>query len=284
MSSPSPLRNVLRRLPLGARRRIEFAYTQRRIPRFNRPLTFSEKINWRILHDRRPQLAWTCDKLSMKEHAAEVPGLRIPQTLWSGLDLRELNTVDLPEHWVLKPNHRSQLVHFGTGRPDIPALLQLTESWLTSVQSELGEWAYAQARPMFFVEEMLTAPGAPPTDYKFLVFDGRVHSLLVNTGRFVDHHIRFYRPDWTPMDATLGGFKLGPILPRPVNLDDMLTVAGRLGRPFDFIRIDLYSIDGQTVFGEYTPYPQGGLEAITPLSYDRELGDAWTLPDLSSRP
>lgn len=31
-----------------------------------------------------------------------------------------------------------------------------------------------------------------------------------------------------------------------------------LGRRFDFMRIDLYDVDGGVSFGEITPYPDGG--------------------------
>ena len=48
----------------------------------------------------------------MKEYALkEAPaGLHIPLTIWSGSDIRGLETAELPEHCVLKPNHRTGLV------------------------------------------------------------------------------------------------------------------------------------------------------------------------------
>jgi hypothetical protein len=97
-------------MPVELRRRALFLYCNRRFPHFKKPLTFNDKVNWRILTDRRPLLEWTCDKLAMKERACGVPGLRIPRTYWAGTDLRELAAAELPEHWVLKPNHRTGLV------------------------------------------------------------------------------------------------------------------------------------------------------------------------------
>jgi hypothetical protein len=58
----------------------------------------------------------------------------------------------------------------------------------------------------------------------------------------------------------------------------MLAVAKEIGRPFDFIRVDLYSIDGETVFGEVTPYPGSGFDRLVPESFDAELGAWWELP------
>ena len=74
LSRPQRLRGTARsivyRLPVGLERRLLFTYYNRRLPRFGRPVTFSDKVNWRILNDRRPVLEWTCDKLAMKEYAA----------------------------------------------------------------------------------------------------------------------------------------------------------------------------------------------------------------------
>src|SRR5258707_478012 len=111
--------SAIYKLPTGASRRALFASTHRRMPHFRKPLTFSDKVNWRILNDRRPLLEWTCDKLAMKEHARHVPGLHIPDTLWAGTDLRELTSARLPEHWILKPDHRTGLVYFGHGQARI---------------------------------------------------------------------------------------------------------------------------------------------------------------------
>jgi hypothetical protein len=270
-------------LPPGLRRRMLFVYFNRRLPRFIRPVTFNDKINWRILNDRRPLLEWTCDKLSMKDHVSQVApaGLHVPRTIWSGLNVRELQEADLPEHWVLKPNHRSGLVYFGHGRPDHDRLSARTAAWLETFESKRkGEWAYAMARPMFLVEELLGAPGAAPPDYKFFVFDGEVAAIQVDVDRHREHRRRIYRRDWSPLDVRYGPYELAAVTaPRP-NLARMLRIAEQLGRPFDFIRVDLYDINGVIEFGELTPYPSGGLDRFVPATLDFELGSAWTLPGL----
>jgi hypothetical protein len=171
------------RLPVQSSRRALFMHFNRRLPHFQNPVTFNEKVNWRILNDRRLLLEWTCDKLAMKERVRTVPGLRVPRTIWAGTDVRELEGTQLPEHWVLKPNHRSGIVCFGHGRPDTSSLTAITRKWLRSAQSEdLHEWAYSRAQRLLLVEDLLGAPGSPPQDYKYFVFAGSI----VPTG----HHWR----------------------------------------------------------------------------------------------
>ncbi|HEV2639116.1 MAG TPA: ATP-grasp fold amidoligase family protein [Actinocrinis sp.] len=273
------------RLPTGLERRLLFVYHNRKLPHFSKPVTFSDKVNWRILHDRRPLLEWTCDKLAMKDYAekAGLERLRAPRTIWSGSDLSELRTADLSEHWVLKPNHRSGLIYFGTGPADLRELSTVTATWLDPFESsKMREWAYATARPLFLVEELLGPPGSPPPDYKIFVFDGQP-DLIEMVNRYDGNQQRLYRADWTPLDVLYGPQEIAPIAPRPPELDRMLDIARRLGEPFDFIRVDLYDlsdVDGSIVFGELTPYPCGGLERFRPASFDVELGRKWQLPTL----
>jgi hypothetical protein len=275
-------RSVVYRLPAGLERRLLYVYYNRKIPRFGRPVTFSDKVNWRILNDRRPLLEWTCDKLAMKDYAgkAGLEFLRVPHTIWSGSDIGELSDVDLPGHWVLKPNHRSGLIYFGTGQADYRELSKVTANWLDAFESsKMREWAYAMARPMFLVEELLGPPGSPPPDYKIFVFNGQP-DVIEMINRYDGHHNRLYRPDWSPLDVLYGTWGIAPIAPPPPELDRMLDIAQRLGQPFDFIRVDLYDVDGAIVFGELTPYPCGGLERFRPASFDIELGEKWQLPAL----
>ena len=288
MTQRSGLREVslslIYRLPPGVERRVLFAVAHRRLPHFRRPVTFSDKINWRILNDRRPLLEWTCDKLAMKDYALkEAPaGLDVPRTIWSGSDIRDLETAELPEHWVLKPNHRTGLIYFGKGRPDHRELSAVTAAWLSAFEaSQLREWAYSKARPMLLAEELMGTPGTPPRDYKFFVFDGKVAVVDMHTDRYTVHQARTYWPDWSPLDVVMSGSDgQAPVGPPPPNLDQMLEIAAQLGRPFDFMRVDLYDDNGVIKFGELTPYPCSGLLRFIPASFDTELGKAWTLPAL----
>lgn len=271
--------------PLGAKRRALFICFNYRLPRFRNPTTFNDKVNWRILNDHRPVLDWTCDKLAMKERARAIAGLRVPRTYWAGSDVRELEDVPLPPHWVLKPNHRSGSVHFGHGTPDTTRLCELTAGWLRPYQAvSYGEWAYSRARPLLLAEEVIGEPGPAPPDYKFFVFGGEVAAIQVDTDRHTEHRRRLYLPDWSPLDVRCGPFELAPVQAPPPGLGRMLAAAAELGTGFDFIRADLYDVAGTVWFGEVTPYPGGGLDRFVPASFDAELGARWELPSLNGLP
>jgi hypothetical protein len=61
----------------------------------------------------------------------------------------------------------------------------------------------------------------------------------------------------------------------------MLDIAETLGAAFDFIRVDLYDVDGEVWFSELTPYPGAGLAGFDP-ALDRRLGALWQLPPRSA--
>ncbi|WP_166531351.1 ATP-grasp fold amidoligase family protein [Blastococcus xanthinilyticus] len=277
-------RQIAGLLPPTARRQYLFLAGQGRLPRLRDPRTFSEKVNWRILRDRRPELAWTCDKLAMKDHASRLQaetGLAVPDTLWSGDDLGAVAGRAFDRAWVLKPNHRSGLVRFGEPAQAVDApTVEATRGWLDDDQSVLlGEWAYSRARKLFLIEEDISG-GGPLDDYKFFVFHGKVAALQVDRGRFTPAHTRtFYTPGWEPVPVQKT-VPSGAPTPPPANLAAMLHAAEVLGRSFDFMRVDLYSAGDTIWFGELTPYPGGGVTRFEPREFDRWLGERWALPAL----
>ncbi|MGP4031782.1 ATP-grasp fold amidoligase family protein [Pseudarthrobacter sp. 1C304] len=275
---------LLRLTPIRLRRSILFFKAHKRIMRLNSPKTFNEKVNWRILNDRRPALMWTCDKVQMKSNVARIDSnVLIPKTLWQGTDLRELNDRTFPERWILKANHRSQCVYIGKGRPDFSLLEKATKSWMQSFQAaNLGEWAYTVATPSFLLEEWIGDGDIAPTDYKFFVFNGVVRMIQVDEDRFQDHKMSLFDRDWNNLAASkdLWGQTSGTV--RPDHLDQMIRIAEVIGSQFDFMRIDLFDTPNGIYFGETTPYPGGGLSPFTPRSFDVELGTYWDLPDPSN--
>ena len=272
-------------LPLKQRRYLVHALRHHRILHLRNPRTFSEKLSWRMVYDRRDLLAPTCDKKAMKELARERAGdlVLIPRTLWSGRDVSELASVPLPEHWVLKPNHRSGLVYFGHGPAQVEELVRITKGWLKERHwQKMGEWAYLHAEPTMLVEERIGHPRETLLDYKFIVFDGVVRALVIHQDRFDNHRRYIFRPDFTRVPVRSAGDspQQGGAFEKPDHYDLMIEVAMRIATDFDHLRVDLYSVGDDVWFGEVTPYHANGIQRFRPPSWDLELGSYWTLPDI----
>jgi hypothetical protein len=125
-----------------------------------------------------------------------------------------------------------------------------------------------------FAEEFLGRAAAVPVDFKFFVFGGKARYLQVDTDRFADHKRNLYDREHRLLDVEF-------IYPRdlryvlPDGVAGMWAVAERLSGGLDFVRVDLYLIDGVAKFGELTNYPDAGKGVFRPASFDRVLGDCW---------
>jgi hypothetical protein len=59
----------------------------------------------------------------------------------------------------------------------------------------------------------------------------------------------------------------------------MIHVVKELSKDIPFVRVDLYSVNNKTIFGEMTFYPTNGTKAFLPLEYNRIIGDYFILPN-----
>ncbi len=281
---------AMRQLPMPLRRRHLYRRKHGCWPNLTSPEKFTEKINWRILNDRRQLLAHACDKLASKAFAQQTTGVAVAEVYWVGRDVGELSSIALPEQWVLKPNHHTGRVYFGRGAPDVDDIRAHTEGWVhQTIARDWGEWAYSQATEALFVEERLGDAEVPALDYRFFVFGGRCQMifadiLILSNSPILSNRLgwrrRMYRPDWTPLTAT-NFWPLDDVRAPPSRLEKMVSIAEALGRDFDMMRVDLYDVDGEIYFGELTPYPSGGLKPFDPIAFDYELGELWQLPSLA---
>lgn len=268
-------------LPLRLRRSLMYAGAHKRALSLRHPQRFTEKINWRIVHDRRDIIRPLGDKMAMKEYASSRrAGVNIPQTLWSGTTIEDFLATAPSGPWVVKPNHRSGLVVFGSdGNLEDPGVV-VSNDWLQERNGRYkGEWAYQSARRCLIAEPNISPDGSIPMDYKFYVFRGDIPVIHVDADRFGSITRNFYTPEWKPIQVS-NGFPSSDHISAPKNLPAMLEAASTLGACFDFMRVDLYSDGTDIWFGEFTPYPAGGLRSYSPDQFDLWLGSHWQLPTL----
>ena len=64
---------------------------------------------------------------------------------------------------------------------------------------------------------------------------------------------------------------------KPKNFPEMVDVARLLSAHIDFVRVDLYNIDGTIYFGEMTFTPASGLKRINNEFRDRMRSEMWEL-------
>jgi hypothetical protein len=88
--------------------------------------------------------------------------------------------------------------------------------------------------------------------------------------------------DWQRLPFTVNAHNFPPRhepIPRPSNLEEMIRCAARLSEEVPLLRVDLYSIQGRTIFGELTVYPSAGRRHYAPPRWNHYWGEALKLPE-----
>lgn len=294
-----PLGPLFPRLPILLRRRLLYLARYHQLGNFANPKLWSEKMQWRILNDRRQILAIASDKLASKRYVSSVVSdqtgvVRIPETLWVGTDPLELYALRdrLPARWVFKPNASSGRVRMLDGsvqEVDWPELLQTGSLWMRPDEQTraLGHWGYGVARRLLIAEARIGDGAGAPADLRAHVFAGKIGRLDWSIGLGTpEHRVACYLPDLLTRLPVGLSYEVPIGIPTPLDALDALqrsqiiAAIEAIADGIDYLRIDGYFHEGRYWFGELTAYTESGLGPITP-ALDALAGQNWQLPNLA---
>lgn len=272
-------------LYLKARFRLEMGYSLD----LKHPKTFSEKIQWLKLYNRRPEYTTMVDKFAVKDFVADKIGAEymIP-TLGVWETPEEIEWDKLPDRFVLKTTHGG-----GSGGVVIcrdKAKLdkqKVTEKLRAALRQDIAyyscEWPYKNVPRRIIAEEYLDpAPNVEDLpDYKWYCFDGEPRYCQVIQDRRRKETIDFFDTEWNHQEfvGLNPAAGLAAVTPtRPKNLEVQIEIARKLSKDMPFSRIDLYEVGENEYFGEITLYPASGFGTFTPWQYNEILGAMLNLP------
>lgn len=245
------------------------------------PQSFSEKLFCRMITLNRipnPHCSRVADKFAARAYVASTIGEEyLVKLLWEGEDPRAIPFEKLPNEYIIKTNHGSAQVIVVRGQPHQEEICDKLAVWLKkNYYWAAREGQYYEIKPRVMIEEYLkSVDGSGPLDYRFWCFGGVPEVIQVDNGA---HDINpFFDRRWNQLDLYYRDRVARPFLPQPENFEQMLDVASRLSLGFDFVRIDLYNIDGKIYFGEFTLTPTGGQLKLRPEDWDMRLGRKWEL-------
>lgn len=258
----------------------------------NHPKTFTEKIQWLKLYNRRPEYTLMVDKYAVKKYVADIIGEKyIIPTLGVWDKPEDIDWDALPNEFVLKTTHGG-----GSGGVVIckdkktfdrnKAILTLRDSMNSDIYRSLREWPYKDVKKRVLAEkymapkDMVNNPIYDLSDYKFFCFNGEPKYCQVIRDRHSKESIDFYDMNWRHQEFVglnpIASNGINPV-PRPLLLDDMICICHKLSENTKFVRIDMYVIDNRIYFGEITFYPASGMGLFNPDKWNEELGNLISL-------
>jgi hypothetical protein len=251
-------------------------------PDLRHPTTYNEKLAWRILHDRNPLIALTTDKVAVRDYVSAKVGSEILVPIIGVYDRETaIPWEELPSSFVLKASHGSDmnLVVWDKDKVQKQDVLMKARSWLERNYYDTSrEWAYRMIRPQLLIEELLvTEDGRACPDLKFLVFHGRAVVVAIHLDRFGEHRANFYDPELRLLPVR-GHYPLAPSFRPAPEMRPLFGLAERLAEDFDYVRVDLYLLNGKVRFGELTHYDASAQQRFIPEDFDRWLGAQWRIP------
>jgi len=248
------------------------------------PQTFSEKIQWLKLYDRRDAYTRMVDKYAVRSYITEKIGGEFLFPLlgvWDKFD--DIDFESLPEQFVLKCNHDSGGLVICTDKSrfnERAAKKLFTRHLKINYYYGGKQWVYKNIIPKIIAEKYMTdESGTELKDYKFFCFNGEPKIIQVDFNRYTGHKRNFYTAEWNYTPVVLL-YKTYPDIqiPKPPYLAAMLDIAKTLSEDIPFVRVDLYAINGKVYFGELTFYPGSGYEKFLTPEWDGIFGDWLALP------
>ncbi|MEY8412511.1 ATP-grasp fold amidoligase family protein [Lachnospiraceae bacterium 62-26] len=251
---------------------------------WNKLEAYTEKMQWIKLYDATDMKAMLTDKYSVRNWVKNKIGEEYLVPLigvWN--DFEEINFNNLPCQFVLKVTNGSgtNIIVRDKRTMDKDIAKEEIQYWMNVDKSYLKgfEMHYTKIRPKIIAEAYIDYDAEDLPDYKFLCFNGKVLFCWVDVGRYHEHKRNIYDLKWNLQSwnqHTYGNAEHS--INKPVGFDKMVELAEILCEGFIHVRVDFYNVNGKIYFGEMTFTNGSGFELITPLKYNKMLGDLIELP------
>ena len=229
------------------------------------PQTMYDKIAYMLFHTDTTEWSRLADKVAVREYVKDcgfASNLTRLYGVWEHAD--EIDFDCLPVSFVIKTNNASATNILVKDK---------TKESLSNLRKQLDEWLmidygyntctphYSRIQPLILAEEFLVDEQQKGglIDYKFHCTNGNPQVVQVMSEREPNtHRMRFmtYDMGWMPHpEYNQGILKDAGLIEKPLAFEKMKAMAETLSKPFPYVRVDFYQINGNPVFGEMTFVP-----------------------------
>ena len=256
----------------------------------NNPKRYSEKLQWYKVNYRNELMRTCSDKYLVRDYVEKKQLGHMLNDLYGVYrNAKDIDFDALPDRFVLKASNggggNNIIFCDKTKGFDKEAVIDSLNKWIFPSGKSLGrEWVYEKSENYIIAEKILArnANNDLP-DYKFFCFNCEPYCLYTMIDYTDDHSkgkLAFYDLDFKHMGYHRKDFKnIDYDIPKPENFDKMVEYARILSSEFPHVRVDMYNIDGEIVFGELTFFNASGYVLFEPDEFDFILGEKFILPE-----
>ena len=252
------------------------------------PKTFDEKLSWLKLNTyyKNSLISKCADKYAVREYVSSCGLGEILNELYGVYNsVVEIKWEELPDKFALKWNNGCGFNLFCSekGSFNINKAIKIMKKWgKTKYYLKNAEMQYKYIVPKIVCEKLLeTKAGRLPEDYKCYCFNGEVKYAMICVGRekgrpkfyYFDKEWNLARINKDTKNASRDFY-----IPKPEGFHKMVQYAETLSKPFPFVRVDFYNLDGKIIFGELTFTPSAGMNYNWLEEMDLMFGSLLRLP------
>ncbi len=277
----APFRGVVKAFSKTLYVKYQYKYITHHKLNLKNPTRYTEKLQYLRLkvYPKWPLVSQCAGRVGLRDYAKKQGFEKNLVEIYGVFDnFDDINFDELPDQFVMKCSHACafNFLCYDKSKIDKKELRKKFNKWLkTNYGKKTVELHYSPIKPQIIIEKFMLEDGHLPTEYKIHVFNGVAKSLYVVTSRNVDIRYNNYYIDWTPFDGSQfnGWKKTDYPLTKPDNFDEMVKIAEALAKPFPFVRVDLYDIDGKIYISEMTFTPAKGTLILDDDQCDFEMGE-----------
>lgn len=250
------------------------------------PVKFNDKLQWLKLNWYDTLAVKCSDKYRVRDYVREKIGAEYLNELYGVYDsVEEIDFNKLPKSFVLKATHGSGFNIICKNKNEINLHKEAKEMkrWLKiNFFWQSREWVYKDIEPKIICEKYLKDKNnKPPNDFKIFCFNGEPKLIQVDFNKFSSprRNIYEYNSGWDFVDAEVEYPNIPDVnITNLKNLDKMLELSKILSNDFPHVRVDLYNIDGEIIFGELTFFHGSGMRSSRPEELKIKMGSWLKLP------
>ena len=251
-------------------------------PDLENPKTFNEKLMWLKLNKYAddPLVSQCSDKYAAREYVEKCGlGHTLNDLLGAWDRAEDIDWSVLPQRFAIKCNHGCgyNLICQDKSKFDTKKATEQLNAWMKDdFWKEYAEVHYRTIPKKIICEKYLEGKGnALPVDFKIYCFNGEPEYIgnFIERDLVTDEILRgYFDLDWNPSPVFKGEMQ-PELFERPKTLETMLEYARILAKPFPFVRVDFYEVDGKIYFGELTFTPTGCLATYYTDEAQLKLGE-----------